>query len=170
MREALPANTVRVIERLDTVFGQCRRLKENPALFVTEDTRKEFMTAMARISKAVLHLRRAMFARYISNVDREMARKAEREVAKELPFFHPNRPDGLHPWNRWLNNSAPVMPPGWVGVQQRVPHIGDNIIRRITVMYQLYEKQFEEVSLRFISQELEGQIANVLIAGKSSQS
>nr|AJW31327.1 mating-type protein MAT1-1-5 [Clarireedia homoeocarpa] len=147
VRAPLPADTVKVMEMLDVVFGQCRRLKAYPELFATRDTRKKFMTAIARIAKAVSHLRNAMFVRHVSNMDRDMSRKAERKVAKELPFFHPNRTDGLNPWNRWLDNSAPVMPPGWVGVQQRIPHIGDNIIRRITVMYQLYEKQFEDENL-----------------------
>nr|AJW31349.1 mating-type protein MAT1-1-5 [Rutstroemia cuniculi]AJW31355.1 mating-type protein MAT1-1-5 [Rutstroemia cuniculi] len=147
VRVPLPANTVKTMEMLDTVFSQCQRFKVSPELFATREMRKGFLEAMARIAKAVSHLRNAMFIRHVSNVDRQMARKAEKKLAKELPFFHPNRPDGLNPWNRWLNNSAPVMPLGWVGVQQRIPHIGDNIIRRITVMYQLYEKQFEDENL-----------------------
>jgi hypothetical protein len=155
VRVPLPADTVKIMEMLDAVFSQCQRLKVSPELFATKDARKNFLAAMARIAKAVSHLRNAMYVRHVSNVDRQMARKAEKKLAKELPFFHPNRPDGLNPWNRWLNNSAPVMPLGWVGVQQRIPHIGDNIIRRITVMYQLYEKQFEDVSLRFLPRALE---------------
>jgi hypothetical protein len=170
VRVPLPADTVRVLEMLDAIFSQCRRLKASPELFATGDARNKFMATMARIAKAVSHLRNAMFVRHVSNENREMARKAEKNFAKELPFFHPNRRDDLNPWNRWLNNSAPVMPPGWVGVQQRIPHIGDNIIRRITVMYQLYEKQFEDVSLRFLIQALGSQIANAVTLGKSSRS
>nr|AJW31368.1 mating-type protein MAT1-1-5 [Clarireedia homoeocarpa] len=147
VRVPLPADTVRGLEMLDATFSQCRRLKASPELFATTDARNKFMATMARIAKAVSHLRNAMFVRHVSNENGEMARKAEMNFAKELPFFHPNRRDTLNPWNRWLNNSAPVMPPGWVGVQQRIPHIGDNIIRRITVMYQLYEKQFEDENL-----------------------
>ncbi|KAJ8058377.1 hypothetical protein OCU04_012569 [Sclerotinia nivalis] len=142
MDDPLPTEYADIFYDLNTVFTQCRRLKKSPELFSTLVQERQFMEKMSRIAEVVDHLRDVIVLRNDSKLARNEMRKKERELAKGLPFFYPGRADGRHPWTRWLENSSPVMPPGWLGIQQKIPHIGDNIIRRITTMYELYERQF----------------------------
>ncbi|KAM0167394.1 hypothetical protein ACHAQE_000285 [Botrytis cinerea] len=140
--DPLPTKYANIFHDLNTVFGECRRLKKSPELFSTLVQERQFTSKMSRIAEIVDHLRDVIVLKNEGKLARKKMRKKEKELSKDLPFFYPGRADGKHPWTRWLENSSPVMPPGWVGIQQKIPHIGDNIIRRITTMYELYERQF----------------------------
>ncbi|TGO22668.1 hypothetical protein BPAE_0159g00150 [Botrytis paeoniae] len=142
MHDPLPSKYADIFHDLNTVFGQCRRLKKSPELFSTLAQERQFTAKMSRIAGIVDHLRDVIILKNDGKLARNKMREKEKELAKDLPFFYPGRADGKHPWTRWLENSSPVMPPGWAGIQQKIPHVGDNIIRRITTMYELYERQF----------------------------
>lgn len=149
--DPLPTKYANIFHDLNTVFGECRRLKKSPELFSTLVQERQFTSKMSRIAEIVDHLRDVIVLKNEGKLTRKKMRKKEKELSKDLPFFYPGRADGKHPWTRWLENSSPVMPPGWVGIQQKIPHIGDNIIRRITTMYELYERQFRIVSISNMS-------------------
>lgn len=151
MHDPLPTKYAEIFHDLNTVFGQCRRLKKSPELFSTLAQERQFIAKMSRIAEIVDHLRDVIVLKSDGKLARNKMREKEKELAKDLPLFYPGRADGKHPWTRWLENSSPVMPPGWVGIQQKIPHIGDNIIRRITTMYELYERQFRIVSISNMS-------------------
>ncbi|KAI9641071.1 hypothetical protein NHQ30_010499 [Ciborinia camelliae] len=142
MEDPLPTDYADIFHDLDTVFDHCLRLKESPELFSTLVQEHQFMEKMSHIAEVIENLRNVILLKNESKLARNAMREKEKQLAKRLPFFHPGRADGKHPWSRWLENSSPVMPPGWLGIQQKIPHIGDNIIRRITTMYELYERQF----------------------------
>lgn len=146
MDDPIPTKYADIFHDLNTVFDQCRRLKKSPELFSTILQERRFMEKMSRVAEVADLLRDIIVLKNEGKLARNKMRKKEKEIAKGLPFFYPGRADGKHPWTRWLENSSPVMPPGWLGLQQKIPHIGDNIIRRITTMYDLYERQFRIVS------------------------
>lgn len=60
------------------------------------------------------------------------------------PPFFPDMPNGKHPWNNWLDNSAQAMP-GWVAIEQRVPRYGIRLIRRLEIMYDAAERMMLKV-------------------------
>nr|AWM30782.1 MAT1-1-5 [Monilinia fructigena] len=142
MDEPLPTEYAEIFYDLNAVFDQCRRLKKSPELFSTLVQERQFMKNMSRIAEIVDHLRDIIIWKNESKLARNAMREKEKELSKGLPLLHPGRADGKHPWSRWLENSSSMMPRDWIGIQQKIPHIGDNIIRRITTMYELYERQF----------------------------
>lgn len=147
MDDPLPPEYAEIFYDLNAVFDQCRRLKESPELFSTLVQERQFMKNMGRIAEVVDHLRDIIIWKNESKLARNAMREKEKELSKGLPLLHPGRADGKHPWSRWLENSSPMMPRDWIGIQQKIPQIGDNIIRRITTMYELYERQFRIVSV-----------------------
>lgn len=168
MEDPLPTEYADIFRDLNTVFEQCRRLKKSPELFSTIAQEHRFMDQMSQIAEIVDNLRDIILLKNEGKLAKNAMREREKKLAKDLPRFHPGRADGKHPWTRWLENSSAVTPPGWIGIQQKIPHIGDNIIRRITTMYELYERQFRIVSYSnciYVHEEIRK--ANVSITDKA---
>ncbi|QSZ30798.1 hypothetical protein DSL72_000356 [Monilinia vaccinii-corymbosi] len=147
LEDPLPTEYAGIFYDLNTVFDQCRRLKASPKLFSTLVQERRFMKNMGRIAEIVDHLRDIILWKSENELARKAMREKEKELSKGLSLLHPGRADGKHPWTRWLENTSGVMPPDWIGIQQKIPHVGDNIIRRITTMYELYERQFRVAGL-----------------------
>ncbi|KAH6714456.1 hypothetical protein BKA61DRAFT_605304 [Leptodontidium sp. MPI-SDFR-AT-0119] len=61
-----------------------------------------------------------------------------------MPAFLPDKLHGKHPWNNWLDNSAQSAA-GWVAIQQKIPKVGEKLMRKIVLLYEVVQEQFDEV-------------------------
>jgi hypothetical protein len=157
--QMLPEDISLLAENLQEVMNQCCRLKAGPELFPSIAMKDDFMKEMAKASPLMVIMAEIIQKKYKPENDCTVSkdnmeslsndtdvRSKESAAAAEWPEFHPDRPNAKNPWNNWLDNSS-VRSRKWVAIQQKIPRIGDKLMRRITLEYDAIERSFAVVCL-----------------------
>ncbi|KAF4630279.1 hypothetical protein G7Y89_g7859 [Cudoniella acicularis] len=162
LHPVLSENGTLLAKRLDRVMDQCYRLQGVPHLFPSNSMRDAFFAKIAQLSSlleivADIAMRKVAFERAtsspISNIERpftnqELAEIGAAPIVAEPPPLHPNRVGALNPWNAWLNNHvAEQFVAGCIGIEQRIPRVGDRLIRMLGNTYDAIQEIFEEDEL-----------------------
>ncbi|KAH8686059.1 hypothetical protein BGZ60DRAFT_477942 [Tricladium varicosporioides] len=158
----LSDNGILIAKRLDKVIYQCRRLQAAPDLFPCKYMRETFFDEIALLSSlldivADIATRKVTFERAISSqIDRIERPFTNQELSKigvapidvEPPPFYPDRVGALNPWNAWLNNHVMEQDVvGCIGIEQRIPRVGDRLLRTLSNTYDAIAEIFEEDEL-----------------------
>ncbi|KAG4435446.1 hypothetical protein IFR05_009067 [Cadophora sp. M221] len=78
-------------------------------------------------------------------------------ITYPMPDFLPDKLHGKHPWNNWLDNSA-QSPAGWVAIQQKIPKVGEKLMRKIVLLYEVVQEEFDEDADPNLSPEYSNEI------------
>jgi hypothetical protein len=127
-------------ENLYQVIHQCYRLKAISELSPSAEKRDEILKIFSQVEQIIIKAR-AMTAEMEPE---NPSRKAKLSLVKEMPAFHPDKSGAKNPWNNWLDNSAAALPK-WLPIQQKIPRVGDLIMRKIIREYQYIEADFSYV-------------------------
>ncbi|KAL3420174.1 hypothetical protein PVAG01_08673 [Phlyctema vagabunda] len=157
----LPDDVRTLMKYLGLVMKECRRLKDAPELFSSPHLRQDFLARLAILTKELQGLQEIITANAAIDIK---ARKAlphvtpleddpsagplenAQEISTSLPLFYPDKINGKHPWNNWLDNSG-MATTGWVAIQQKIPQIGDKMNRMKTLHLQALEDHFTDHEL-----------------------
>jgi hypothetical protein len=149
---ALTPGAIKVVDFLRHTIAQSRRLQRSPDLFPSSIIRDNFLSLVAKLSDQLATIGETVLKlRSQQNKPSKTKRRTDQNgndepinMVENVPAFSPDRPDGKHPWNNWLDNSARSVP-GWVAIQQKIPRYGDRMNRRLALSYDAVERDFEKV-------------------------
>ncbi|RDW63859.1 hypothetical protein BP5796_10361 [Coleophoma crateriformis] len=151
MGQSLSELNQKILRYFRIVMKQCQRLKAFPKLFPCDCSRQDFFGKVAVLTRIMANYRE-IFQSYEDLavkvheylpwkfISKDESGKIVEERA--LPPFFPGQPGGKNPWNYWLDNSAKGND-GWIAIQQKIPQVGDTIIRHQSRLYESLETQFE---------------------------
>ena len=143
MGQTFPRDVAIVVMNLNKAMQQCRRLKDYPRLFPSLVSKTEFLQAVSKVLPIMAIIPELVAIKFGGDGYRILHIK-KCEGSDEQWLTHPNTLGGKHPWNFWLENFAESTA-DWIGIEQRVPRVGDQLIRRFTNEYNTIEEDFEEV-------------------------
>jgi hypothetical protein len=159
LHATLSNNGTFIAKQLDEVMHQCQRLEATPELFPTSAIKEAFLLRIAQLSSLLTTIDEIVKQKHefefkasasIGSMERPftnevLVKNGRLPISTEVPHFLPDKVDAQPPWNNWLGNSAkPVH--GWIGLEQKIPRVGDRLNRLKTNMYETVRKIFEEVS------------------------
>ncbi|KAK0111326.1 hypothetical protein ONS95_001691 [Cadophora gregata] len=146
-------NPAAVKAELRRIMDQCRRLRDDHRVFPSEMLKDKFLDTIALLSGAMLSIEQTRTK--LLEV-KEQAYSPVTDMHQPfsnlllptpkvyaMPAFLPDKLHGKHPWNNWLDNSAQPAP-GWIAIQQKIPKAGEKLMRKIVLLYDAVQEQFDE--------------------------
>lgn len=143
MDQPLPREYAIIATNLGEVMQHCRRLKACPELFPSPEERSNFLKKVSKVLPIMSIIPNLLATR--KEIDTYQIYEVEDpDFPDEERMPHPNTVKDKNVWNQWLDNTA-VSTPGWVFIEQKIPRIGDILMKRITLEYDAIEADFVEV-------------------------
>jgi hypothetical protein len=157
MDQTLSRDVAIVATNLNKTMQQYHRLRNYPGLFPSLVSKTEFLQAVSKALPIMARIPELVATKF--RFDEHRILHIEKiEGSNEQWLSHPNTLGGKCPWNLWLENFAESTA-DWIGIEQRVPRVGDQLIRRVTNEYSTIEEDFDEVRViicnkRYVSPRL----------------
>jgi len=140
--------------KLREIMDQCRRIRDEPHMFPSEMLKDKFLTTMALLSGAMILIEQTRMKlvelkeqihRPVTDMHQPFSSLlSPTPIVYAMPAFLPDKLNGKHPWNNWLDNSAQPAA-GWIAIQQKLPKAGEKLMRQIVLLYDAVQEQFQEV-------------------------
>jgi hypothetical protein len=155
-----------VHENLSIIMQHCRRLREHPRLFPSESLKNAFLYKIKKVNDS-FHSLVEIATGYdellqsvcqpITNMEQTISNEVNGttsswpklsdslgNVSPKIPEFLPDRAGNRKgPWSNWLENSAAPQD-GWIAIQQKIPRVGDKLMRQICLLYDAVSEEFSQ--------------------------
>jgi len=138
--QALPESSVLIVNHLNDVMHQCRRLQAFPELFPNPKAKINFMQQMATLSKLIADIFQAKSSTESIATDPQQGTVActNSSYADNSAF--------KRPWTRWLENMpVPFLNPDWIAINQKLPLVGNTLGTTKFSVYHINERDFRRV-------------------------